>query len=315
VKKLLVTGAGGLLGKAICTVAQNDFDVISLKREDCDLINFQDTKAIFNYVKPDYVIHTAAVVGGIGSNMNHPGKFFCSNIAINTNILECARLVNVKKLISFLSTCVFPDNAPYPLSVENIHDGPPHPSNAAYAHAKRMLDVQSRAYRTEYGCDFITLVPTNLYGFHDNWDIENGHVIPSLIHKAFIAKKEEKPLIVWGSGKPLREFIFVDDMANISLRCFSEYISADPLIISTSEEVSVGKVAEKIAKRVGVKCIFDTDKPDGQMRKPSDNSVFKEIFPDFVFTSLKQGLGHTINEFEYHWINKLPMRGVSYDNK
>lgn len=312
-KKLLVTGANGLLGSAICKEAVGTFDVIPLTHSQCDLIDFHATKAIFDYFKPDYVIHTAAVVGGIGSNLNHPGKFFCTNISINTNVLECARLAKVEKLISYLSTCVFPDDAPHPLRVEDIHNGPPHPSNAAYAHAKRMLDVQSRAYRQEYGCNFITLIPANLYGTNDNWDIENGHVIPSLIHKAFIAKKEGKYLEVWGTGKPLREFIFVDDMAYISIECLKKYNSPDPLIISPDKEVSIKETIEKIAFHVDVKYYFDDSKPDGQMSKPSDNSVFKEIFPDFVFTSLERGLQLTITHFKIKWKNKLSMKGVKFN--
>ncbi len=312
--KLLITGADGLLGSAIYREANLiEYEVIPLTHSQCDLTDFHATKAIFDYLKPDVVIHTAAVVGGIGSNMNHPGRFFNTNININNNVLECARLVGVKKLISYMSTCVFPDNAPYPLSVENIHDGPPHPSNAAYAHAKRMLDVQSTSYRTEYGCDFITLIPTNLYGFNDNYDIENGHVLPSLIHKAFIAKKENKPLVVWGTGKPLREFVFVDDMANISLQCLKKYDSSIPLIVSPDEEVTIEYVVKIIGNTVGVECVFDHSKPDGQMRKPSNNNRFKSLFPIFEFTSVSEGLGIAISSFAYNWKNKIPMRGVTYE--
>lgn len=312
-KKLLITGANGLLGSAVYSEANSlVYDVIPLTHSQCDLTDFHATKAIFAYFKPDYVIHTAAVVGGIGSNMNHPGRFFCTNIAINTNVLEAARLSNVKKLISYMSTCVFPDAAPYPLSVKNIHDGPPHPSNAAYAHAKRMLDVQSRAYRSEYGCDFITLIPTNLYGPNDNYDIENGHVLPSLIHKAFIAKKEGKPLVVWGSGEPLREFVFAGDMAAISLQCLEKYDSPDPLIVSPDEEVSIKYVVKIIADAIGVDYHFDSSKPDGQMRKPSDNSKFKAVFPVFELSPLDWGLKTTIDNFAYRWKNKMPMRGANY---
>jgi GDP-L-fucose synthase len=311
--KLLVTGANGLLGSAIVEIAAPRFDVIPLTHSQCDLTDFHAVKAVFDYFKPDYVIHTAAVVGGIGSNMNHPGRFFCTNIAINTNVLECARLLNVKKLISFLSTCVFPDDAPYPLNVVNIHDGPPHPSNAAYAYAKRMLDVQSRAYREEYGCDFITLIPTNLYGSNDNWDIENGHVIPSLIHKAMLSKENNIPLEVWGTGEPLREFISADDMASIAVKCLDIYDSKEPLIISSDEEVSIKKVVQYICEYFEIDYTFLTDKPNGQMRKPSDNSEFKRIFNDFEFISLEYGLYATLHHFVYNWENKIPMRGVNYN--
>ena len=312
--KLLITGADGLLGGAIYRVAKKTlYEVIPLTHKQCDLVDFHATKALFDYFKPDFVVHTAAVVGGIGSNMNHPGRFFNTNININNNVLEAARLSNVKKLISYMSTCVFPNEAPYPLHVQHIHSGPPHSSNAAYAFAKRMLDVQSRAYRTEYGCNFITLIPTNLYGYNDSWDIENGHVLPSLIHKAYLAKKNDKKLEVWGTGAPLREFLFAPDMAEITIKCLEEYNEPTPLIVSPDEEVSIKEVVEFITHQFEVEFCFLTDKPDGQMRKPSDNTEFKKLFPDFKFTSLNIGLLNTINNFKYNAYNNIPMRGVSFE--
>jgi len=312
--KLLVTGADGLLGSAIMRNAKKleNVETIPLTHKHCDLTDFHATKAIFDYFLPDYVIHTAAVVGGIGSNMNHPGRFFCTNIAINTNVLECARLTKVEKLISYMSTCVFPDNAPYPLNIENIHDGPPHPSNAAYAYAKRMLDVQSKAYHSEYGCNFATLIPTNLYGKNDNWDIENGHVIPSLVHKAVVAKAHNEPLVVWGTGKPLREFIYVDDMAAISLKCLLFGYLKEPLIVSPDEEISINDVVKLIADCVQVDYEFDQSKPDGQMRKPSDNTKFKELFPNFTFRDIKVGIEETANFFIEYFDAGLPLRGVHH---
>ena len=321
-KKLLVTGADGLLGRAICDqvdIASFMSDKIAnieaypLVHSTCDLVDFHATKAVFDYIKPDYVIHTAAVVGGIGSNMNHPGRFFNTNININNNVLEAARLAGVEKLVSYLSTCVFPDDAPHPLKVEDIHAGPPHPSNAAYAHAKRMLDVQSRAYRSEYGCNFITLIPCNLYGPRDNYDLENGHVIPSLVHKAFLAKKMNEPLYVWGTGNPLREFIYIEDMAKISLEMLAFYNEPDPIIISPDEEVSIEDVVKLIAEYVGVPkgYKFLTDKPDGQYSKPSDNSKFKKLFSTFKFTSIATGLNKTIDHFRSGFEdNECKLRGV-----
>jgi GDP-L-fucose synthase len=317
-KKLLVTGADGMLGRAIIDYASvNNTDqlvIYPLIHKQCDLTDFHATKAVFDYIKPDYVIHTAAVVGGIGSNMNHPGKFYNTNININNNVLEVARLSGVEKLISYMSTCVFPDSAPHPLKVEDIHSGPPHPSNAAYAYAKRMLDVQSRAYRSEYGCNFITLIPCNLYGSHDNWDLQNGHVLPSLIHKAFIAKEKGIPLEVWGTGKPLREFMYAEDMAHISLLLLDTYAGVDPLIISPDQEISIKKAVELIVEYVGVnEYIFLTDKPDGQYSKPSDNSIFRSLTPYFKFTSIENGLQKVIQFFCNGYIYKqYPLRGVKY---
>ena len=312
-KKLLITGASGLVGSALQNIAIEKYEVIPLTRKDCNLTNFQDTKAIFNYIKPDYVIHTAAVVGGIGSNMNHPGKFFCDNIAINTNILESARLSNVEKLISYLSTCVFPDDAPYPLNEKDIHNGPPHSSNAAYAHAKRMLDVQSKAYRSEYDCNFITLIPTNIYGPYDNFDLDNGHVLPSLIQKFHLAQCKGQDMIVWGTGKPLREFVFSEDIAKISLNVLEKYNNLEPLIISSGVEISIEEVVTIIADHFNYKgnIIFDESKPDGQYRKPSDTIKFLDYFPDFKFASIHDGLKHTIDWF---CVNYPHVRGSVIDN-
>ncbi len=306
-----MTGATGLVGSAICKDAVKKYDVIPLVIRDCDLTNFQDTKAIFNYIKPDYVIHTAAIVGGIGSNINHPGKFFYDNTAINTNVLESARLVKVTKLISYMSTCIFPTNSPCPLNEKDMHNGPPHPSNAAYAHAKRMLDVQSKAYQSEYQCNFSTLIPTNIYGQNDNWDIENGHVLPSLIHKCFLAQKTNEPLNVWGSGKPLREFIHSSDIAKISVMALSEYEEIEPLIVSSGIEVSIKEVVYLIVDIMKFKgdIIFDTNKPDGQYRKPSDTTKFDIYFPQYKFMSLKDGLRNVIKWFLDNYPN---VRGRSY---
>jgi len=145
---------------------------------------------------PEYVIHTAGKVGGLLGNMNNKGQFFYENIMINTNVLESARLTNVKKVVSFLSTCVFPDNVKYPLTEDQIHNGEPHNSNYPYAYAKRMLDVQSRAYREQYDCNYICVIPTNIYGPNDNFNLKNGHVLPSLIHKCYLAKQNNEDFVI-----------------------------------------------------------------------------------------------------------------------
>ena len=311
--KLLVTGANGLIGSAICRQATK-YDIIPLTHIDCDLTNFHDTKAIFKYIRPDLVVHTAAIVGGIGSNMNHPGRFFCTNIAINTNVLESARIVGVKKLVSYMSTCVFPDSASYPLKAVDMHNGPPHYSNAAYAHAKRMLDVQSRAYRFEYGCNFITLIPTNIYGIWDNFDLENGHVLPSLIHRCYLAQRMNTDLTVWGTGTPLREFVYVSDIADITLKALDTYELEQPLIISSGVEVSIKDVVKIIVDQFGFKnrVVFDDSKPDGQFCKPSDVEPFKKLFPNYKFVPVEIGIERTIKWF----LQNYPMvRGVvPYNN-
>ena len=204
-KKILVTGGSGLVGKSI----EADF---KLSSKDCDLRDTKETLNLFKSINPTHVIHCAARVGGVGGNMKAKGEFYYDNIMMNTNVLESCRLTKVKKLVSFLSTCIFPDKIEYPLTEKKIHEGAPHASNYGYAYAKRMLDVQTEVYREQYGVNFVSIIPTNIYGPHDNFNIDGGHVIPSLIHKCYMAKKLKKDFSVWGSGRALREFIYSKDV-------------------------------------------------------------------------------------------------------
>jgi GDP-L-fucose synthase len=218
---------------------------------------------------------------------------------MNSNIITAAHKHKVDKLICFLSTCIFPDNVEYPLREDKIHLGPPHHSNYGYAYAKRMVDVQVKAFNEQYGTKYFTVIPTNIYGPRDNYNINNGHVIPSLIHKVYKAKQENTDLIVWGTGKPLREFIFSKDVARIVEILADTYEDTKPVIISTSQEVSIREVVTTICDILDFKnkIIFDTSKPDGQYRKPSDNEYLKSIIGDFNFTPLEVGLQETISYF------------------
>jgi len=307
--RLLVTGANGLVG------SQFNGDVVQITSKICDLRNTKDTDSIFNFYTDkntqgeqvvDKVIHCAAKVGGVGGNMNYKGEFFYDNIMINTNVIETARKAGVEKLVAFLSTCVFPNDVEYPLTESKIHLGPPHFSNDAYAYAKRMADVQIRAYREQYGLNYTSVVPTNIYGINDNFNIENGHVIPSLIHKCYIARETNTPLVIWGSGKPLREFIYNKDVAKLTEWVLENYNENEPIILSTSEEISIKDVVGMITELMNFKgeIIFDSTKPNGQYRKPSDNSKIKHYLPDFKFTPIYDGLKETIKWFESNY-NKI----------
>lgn len=299
--KTLVTGANGLVGSAIRDLEQEN--TVFLTRDDVDLTDFNATITAFKLLKPDRIIHLAAVVGGLGGNMNHSGEFFRSNILINTNVLESARLCGVEKLISYMSTCVFPDKCTYPLNEKDLHNGPPHPSNFGYAYAKRMLEVQSSAYRKEWGCDFIVAIPANIYGPHDNWSLKDGHVVPSLIHKCYLAKQNRTPLVVWGSGRPLREFIFAEDIAKLSLWALDHYSEDSPVILSSGIETSIQELVATVVEKMDFRgdVIFDTDKPDGQFRKPSDTSKLRRYLPDFEFTPIDVGIERTVDWFVSHY--------------
>ena len=301
--KILVTGGSGLVGSEFLKP-----NFIRLSSIDADLRIREDVDNIFKTIKFDSVIHCAGKVGGLGGNMNNKGQFFYDNIMINTNVIESARIHGIKNLVTFLSTCVFPDNVEYPLTESKIHLGPPHFSNDAYAYAKRMADIQIRAYKEQYGVNYKSVIPTNIYGPKDNYDIENGHVIPSLIHKCYLARENKTDFSIWGSGTPLREFIFSKDVSKLTEWVLNNYEENEPIILSTSEEISIKDIVGIIVELMNFKgnAIFDTSKPDGQFRKPSDNSKIKNYLPDFKFTPLYEGLKETIDWFEdnYNVIRK-----------
>ncbi|MGH1334607.1 MAG: GDP-L-fucose synthase family protein [Aureispira sp.] len=296
--KRLVTGGTGMVGSAITAD-------LKIGRRDCNLGDWAAVNAFFAEHQPEEVIHCAAKVGGIWSNMNYKGDFFRENILMNTHVIEAARLHGVKRLVAFLSTCVFPDQVTYPLSEEKIHLGPPHTSNDAYAYAKRMTDVQIRAYREQYGLQYVSVIPTNIYGPNDLFDLENGHVVPSLIHRCYLARERGEDLEVWGSGTPLREFIYADDVAKLSEWALENYDEPEPIIFSTSEETSIKDLVEMVAELLQFqgKLVWRTDKPDGQFRKPSDNSKLQKYLPDFQYTPLYEGLKKTVAWFEENYPN------------
>jgi GDP-L-fucose synthase len=298
--KILVTGGYGLVGSEF-----NSLNYIPLSSSEADLRIRSEVDNVLEKINFDGIIHCAAKVGGVGGNMSYKGEFFYDNIMINTNVIESARTHDIKNLVAFLSTCVFPNKVDYPLTEKKIHLGPPHFSNDAYAYAKRMADIQIRAYREQYGLNYKSVIPTNIYGPNDNYDIKNGHVIPSLIHKCYLARENKTPLTIWGTGKPLREFIFSQDVAKLTEWVLENYNESEPIILSTSDEISIRDVVDTIVELMNFKgeVVWDSSKPDGQFRKPSDNSKIKSYLPNFVFTPLYEGLKYTIDFFEKNYIN------------
>jgi GDP-L-fucose synthase len=293
--KRLVTGGTGLVGSAIIA----DIKV----GRNYDLTNPLICDSMFNEHKPTHVIHCAAKVGGLGGNMNYKGEYFHNNIMINTNVIESARKAGVTNLVSFLSTCVFPDDIEYPLTEKKIHLGEPHFSNYPYAYAKRMADIQIRAYREQYGVKYTSVIPCNIYGPNDNFSLEHGHVIPMLMHKLYLAQQRNEDFVVWGSGKPLREFIFSKDVAKLAEWALDNYDESEPIIFSTSNEISIMDLVDLLVKEFEFKgkVIFDDSKPDGQFRKPSDNSKLKSYLPEFEFTSIEEGIRETVYWFKENY--------------
>jgi len=290
-KKTLITGAHGLVG---CTIP-SDFRPTS---KELNLMNFDRTVEYLNSNSIDSIIHCGAKVGGIGGNLDTPGAFFYENIMINTNILEAARVCGVKKVVSFLSTCVFPAAATYPITPEQIHTGAPHITNYPYAYAKRMADIMGRAYRKQYGSNFVTVVPCNAYGPNDNFNIRTSHVIPSIIHKCYLAKKNHTDLNLWGAGKALREFIYSKDLGVLASWVLENYDDLTPLILSVDKEVSIDNITKIICKELDFfgEIVYDKQM-EGQHRKPSDSSKLRSLLPNFEFTPIEDGLAETIKWF------------------
>jgi GDP-L-fucose synthase len=304
---VMVTGGSGLVGSAIRDYINDDDNKkdneewIFLSSKDGDIRKREDTEAIFVKYKPTHVIHLAAKVGGLFANMAAKVEFFRENILINDNIMECCRIYKVQKLVSFLSTCIFPDKTTYPIDETMLHDGPPHPSNEGYAYAKRLIDTMNRAYAEEYNCNFTSIIPTNIYGPHDNFSIENGHVIPGLIHKCYQAKKNGTPFTIWGSGTPLRQFIYSRDLAELTVWVMREYHDPTPITLSVdeSEEVSIKDVAMAVVNATGFtgEVVFDTTKADGQFKKTACNKKLRKYRPDYSFTPMAEGVQKIVDWF------------------
>jgi GDP-L-fucose synthase len=215
--------------------------------------------------------------------------------------MECCRIYEVSKLVSFLSTCIFPDKTTYPIDETMLHDGPPHGSNEGYAYAKRLIDTLNRAYAEEYDCNFTSIIPTNIYGPHDNFSIQNGHVIPGLIHKCYLAKKNDEDFCIWGSGTPLRQFIYSLDLAELTVWVMRNYHSPDPITLSVDErdEVSIKDVALSVAKAMKFdgNIVFDTTKADGQFKKTASNHKLRKYLPDYQFTTIDEGIQKSVDWF------------------
>lgn len=295
--KKLITGGTGLIGSAFLSGDKLSSSV--------DIRDYSQINDFIQNTKPDVVIHAAAKVGGLGANMRYPADFYDDNILMNHNIIKACYKNNVKKLVCFLSTCVFPDKVEYPLEENKIELGPPHHSNFAYAYAKRMAEIQIRAYNQQHGTKYFSVIPCNVYGPKDNFNLENGHVIPSLIHKCYIAKNTNSDFEVWGDGSPLREFIYSEDVANIVDVLIDKYEDTDPVIISNPKEYSIQEAVDLIVDYMDFKgnVVWLKHKPNGQYRKPSSNKKLLSIIGDYKFTTLEEGLKRSVDFFLNNYPN------------
>jgi len=305
-KKILITGSGGLVGSAINHLSNEypQLDYNFSEHKDHDLTKEENVKNLFFKVNPDYVIHTAAFVGGIGRNLANPAGQYYKNILMNSFVTHYAYLTEVTKLISFSSVCAFPENVSE-MKEDLLHDGAPHNSYFSYAYSKRMVDVQIQAYNKEYGTKYSTVIPGNIYGERDNYNLKYGHVIPSLVHKCFLAKRDNEPFKIWGDGSVFREFLFSEDVARIVLELIIKDIDLPPcIIVSSKDETRIRDLVNIISDAFNYhNIIWEPEKPNGQYRRPTNNSVLNTLLPEFSFTELEVGIHKTVQWFMKNYPN------------
>ena len=301
--KIYVAGSNGMVGSAIVRTleAKGYSNIVVKSSKELDLKNQQAVRDFFSQEQPEYVFLAAAKVGGIHANNTYPATFIYDNLMIQSNVIQAAYDFNVKKLLFLGSSCIYPKFAPQPIKEEYLLTGSLEPTNEAYAIAKIAGLKMCQFYKQQYGCNFISAMPTNLFGVNDNFNLENSHVLPALLRKFIEAKQNNKQEVtIWGSGTPKREFLFVDDLAEACLFLMENYNDVETVNIGTGEDVSIKELAETIMKIVGFEgsLIFDASKPDGAPRKLLDVSKINNLGWKHQ-TNLEEGIQKTLN-----WIQK-----------
>jgi GDP-L-fucose synthase len=299
---VLVTGGGGFLGSHLVSRMQAaGMEPFVARRCDYDLTREDDVERLFRDSQPDLVIHLAAEVGGIGANRANPGRYWYANLIMGTHVLERSRQAGVRKLVLVGTICSYPKLTPVPFREEDLWEGYPEETNAPYGVAKRALLVGAQAYRAQYGLNVINLLPVNLYGPGDNFDLEGGHVIPALIRKMIEAKEQgDRKVVLWGDGSPTREFLYVQDCADALYLAAERYNGAEPVNVGTGEEIAIRDLALLVATATGFEgeIVWDTSKPNGQPRRRLDVSRAEELFGFRATTSLHDGIRLTVASYE-----------------
>jgi GDP-L-fucose synthase len=291
---VLVTGGGGFLGSHLVErLTERGHDVFVPRRADYDLTHEVDAARLFGDARPELVFHLAAEVGGIGANRANPGRYWYANLQMGVNMLEQTRLHGVSKLVIAGTVCGYPKHAPVPFREETFWDGFPEETNAPYGIAKKALLIGAQGYREQYGTDAIFLLPTNLYGPRDNFDLETSHVIPALIRKMIDSPDK---VVLWGDGSPSREYLYVEDCAEAFLLAAERYDRPEPVNIGTGVETTIRETVELVAELVGFEgeIVWDTSMPNGQPRRSLDPSRAKELFGFEARTPLREGLERTV---------------------
>jgi GDP-L-fucose synthase len=296
--QILVTGGGGFLGSHLVERLRADgHDPFIARRREYDLTLAEDTERLFRDAKPGLVFHLAGEVGGIGANRANPGRYWYANLAMGANVLEQSRIAGIDKLVIAGTICAYPKFAPVPFREEDLWEGYPEETNAPYGIAKKALLVGAQSYREQYGLNAIYLLPVNLYGPRDNFDLESSHVIPALIRKMLEAEeRSEDSVVLWGDGSPTREFLFVEDAAEGLALAAERYDGAEPVNLGTGEEISIRDLATTIAEATGYtgEIVWDASKPNGQPRRQLDVTRARELFGFTSRTSFAEGIERTV---------------------
>jgi GDP-L-fucose synthase len=313
-KRVVVTGGAGFLGSVVVAQlrARGCSKIIVPRSRDYDLVEMSAVKRLYDDAAPDLVIHLAARVGGIGANQANAGKFFYDNLMMGTQLMEVGRQRGLRKFVALATICAYPKFTPVPFKEDDLWIGYPEETNAPYGLAKKMLLVQSHAYRQQYGFNSIVLFPVNLYGPGDNFDLNTSHVIPALIRKCYEAKLAQgAKIVLWGDGSPSREFLYVEDAAEGIVRAAEAYNESLPVNLGTGEEITIRDLAAMIAAEVGFagRIEWDTSKPNGQPRRCLDVTRAKQLFGFQAKHSLKDGLKKTIQWFH---ANRDSLREVTF---
>jgi len=297
-KRVAVTGGSGFLGRHVVSALEARGSTVLVPRKaQYDLTRAADVERMYAELAPDIVIHLAAVVGGIGANRDSPGRFFFENVMLGALTMECARRSGVEKFVGIGTICAYPKLAPVPFLERDLWNGYPEETNAPYGIAKKMLLVQGQSYRQQYGFESVYLLPTNLYGPGDNFDLETSHVIPALIRKCLEAKtRGDKQMIAWGTGSPTREFLYVDDAAEGIALAAERFNKPDPINLGSGMEISIKQLTELIAEMTGFngEIVWDATKPDGQPRRALDTSRAEQEFGFKASTQFRDGIQRTV---------------------
>jgi GDP-L-fucose synthase len=304
-KRVVVTGGAGFLGSFLVEKLQRlgAKEIFVPQIEEYDLVQIEDIRRMYDISKPDILIHLAALAGGIGANRARPAEFFYINLMMGVQLMHEAWQRGIEKFVALGTICAYPKFTPLPFKEENLWDGYPEETNAPYGLAKKMLLVQAQAYRAQYGFNAIYLLPVNLYGPRDNFDLETSHVIPALIRKCLEAKKRgDRQVVLWGDGSPTREFLYVEDAADGILMAAEKYDGSEPINLGSGAEIRIKDLAEMIARltKFEGELVWDTSKPNGQPRRALDTSRAENYFGFTARMSFEEGLRRTIDWYIEH---------------